>query len=75
MMRSEKQRIILSIHHSKTDMKSRWKELSPESRQSIREEFGTWRIIHIQMTKNFYSSTTSDHGKKTIQFIHFFSNF
>jgi|TARA_B100000212_G_scaffold273295_1_gene212712 hypothetical protein len=23
-------------------MKSRWKELSPESRQSIREEFGTW---------------------------------
>ena len=42
MMRSEKQRIILSIHHSKTDIKSRWKELSPESRQSIREEFGTW---------------------------------
>ena len=42
MMRSEKQRLLLSIHKSKEDIKKRWKELPPSSRESMREEWGDW---------------------------------
>ena len=35
-------RLTLSIHHSKDDLKKRWKELSPEIRKSIREEWGDY---------------------------------
>ena len=35
-------RLNLSIHHSKKDLKQRWKDLSPEFRKSIREEWGDY---------------------------------
>jgi len=42
MMYGERQRINLTIHNSKQSLKKRWKELSPEQRKCLREEFGDW---------------------------------
>ena len=36
----ESMRLTLSIHYSKQDLKRRWKDLSPEFRKAIREEWG-----------------------------------
>ena len=36
----ERVRLTLSIHHSKQDFKLRWKNLSPSSREAIRQEWG-----------------------------------
>tara|TARA_B100000212_G_C27146266_1_gene435544 strand:+ start:421 stop:648 length:228 start_codon:yes stop_codon:yes gene_type:complete len=38
----ESLRLTLSIHHSKQDIKKRWKDLCPEFRKSIREEWGEY---------------------------------
>ena len=35
-------RLTLSIYHSKQDIKKRWKNLCPEFRKSIREEWGEY---------------------------------
>ena len=35
-------RLTLSIHHSKDDLKKRWRELTPEIRKSIRAEWGNY---------------------------------
>ena len=42
MSQIESLRLTLSIHHSKQDIKKRWKELCPEFRKSIREEWGEY---------------------------------
>jgi len=42
MTEMECARLTLSIHHSKQDLKQRWKNLSPEFRKSIREEWGEY---------------------------------
>ena len=38
----ESMRLNLSIHHSKNDLKRRWKKLNPESRKALREEWGNY---------------------------------
>ena len=38
----ESARLNLSLHHAKEDLKQRWREISPEVRRSIREEWGEY---------------------------------
>ena len=42
MTHIESLRLTISIHHSKQDIKKRWKDLCPEFRKSIREEWGDY---------------------------------
>ena len=42
MMYGERARINLTILNSKKHLKEIWKDLSPEQRKSLREEFGDW---------------------------------
>ena len=42
MLYGERARINLTILNSKKHLKEIWKDLSPEQRKSLREEFGDW---------------------------------
>ena len=42
MMYGERARINLTILNSKQHLKKIWKDLSPNERRSLREEFGDW---------------------------------
>ena len=42
MMYGERARINLTILNSKQHLKKIWKDLSPDQRKSLREEFGEW---------------------------------
>ena len=48
IQKGERLRLLLSLHTAKKDMKSRWKEMCPENRKVIREEWGDyWNDSYI----------------------------
>ena len=38
----ERMRLLLSNHTARNDMKSRWKDIQPEDRKVLREEWGNY---------------------------------
>ena len=54
MHKSERYRILLSISNSKKDMKRRWKDILPEDRKALRQEWGDWVNNSYPIDKDIY---------------------